>query len=105
MRHFEETGCLQNRPRNGAERLSEARTSSVVSEMNTLRKQSTSAVKVPMYSGQDVARNTGTPKTSEFRILHGVLQLYLYKLQSLQQLLPYVTAKRMSFANWALSEF
>ena len=48
--------------------------------------------------------DTREPKTSVFRMFHCVLQLYPYKLQSFQQLLPDDAAKRMEFANWALSE-
>ena len=33
IRRFEEIGCLQNRPRRGAPRLSEVRTSSLFSQM------------------------------------------------------------------------
>ena len=98
-------GCFQNRPRCDVPRLSEVPTSSAVSQMNTWRKQLTSRVSVPAHSGREVARNTDTPKTSVLRILHGVLELCSYKLQSLQQLLPDDTAKRMAFVHWALSEF
>ena len=83
---FEKTRCLQNRPRSGAPRLSEVRTSSVISEMNTLREESTSGVPASEYSGRELARSTSVPKTSVFPILHGVFQLYPYKLQSLQLL-------------------
>ena len=55
IRRFEETGCLQNRPRSGTPGLSEVRTSSVVSQMNILRKQSMSGVPELVYSGQEVA--------------------------------------------------
>ena len=47
----------------------------------------------------------GILKISVFRILHGVLQLYPYKLQLHQQLPPDDVAKRMAFSNWALSGF
>ena len=47
----------------------------------------------------------GVLKTSVFCILQGVLHLYLYKLQSFQQLLLDDEIKAMEFANWALSEF
>ena len=83
---FEVTGCLQNWPHSDAPRLSEIRISSVFSQMNTLRKQSTSGIPVPVCSRWEVARNTIILKTSVFTILHGVLQFYIYKLQSLQQL-------------------
>ena len=76
----------------------------MVSEMNTLRKQSTSGLPVPVCSGRGVARNMGIPKTSVFHILHGVLQLYPCILQSLQQLMPDDITKRMTFVSWALSE-
>ena len=107
---FEETRSLQDWSREsvyriGAPRLAEVRTSSKVSQMNNLREQSMNGLPVPVCSRQEVARNTDKQKTSAFLILHGVLQLYLYKLQSLQQLLPDDAAKPMSFANWALSEF
>lgn len=100
VRRFEETGTLCHRPRSGAPCLSEVRTPDVTSQMDTQREQSTSAVS----SAREVARITGIPKTSVFRILHGVLQLYPYKLQSLHQLLPNDTAKRIEFANWALAK-
>ena len=86
-------------------RLLEIATSSVVPEMNTLKKQSTSRVAVPAYRGWEVLRNTGMRKTSLFRILHGVLKLYLYYLQLFWQLLPDIKAKQMAFAKWAFSEF
>ena len=72
--------------------------------MNTLREQLTSVVQVPVCSGP-VTRNSGIPKTFVFRILHVVLQLYSYKLQSLQLLLPDDAAKRMPSGNCALLEF
>ena len=48
MRRFEGTESLQDRPRSGGIRFSEARTSRVVSQMNTLKEQSTSGVLVPV---------------------------------------------------------
>ncbi|GFY40646.1 hypothetical protein TNIN_100741 [Trichonephila inaurata madagascariensis] len=92
IRRFEETESLQNQPRSGAPRLSEVCTSSVVSQMNnTSRELSTRGV--PVYSRQEFAQNTDISNTSVFRILHSVLQLYPYKLQSLQQLMPNDAAK------------
>ncbi|GFY56430.1 hypothetical protein TNIN_151851 [Trichonephila inaurata madagascariensis] len=55
IRLFKETVSLQDRPCNGAPRLSEVRTSSVVLLMNTLREQSMSSVQMPVCSGQEVA--------------------------------------------------
>ena len=106
-RHLQETGCLQNRPRSGAPHLSEVRTCNVVSQMNTLRKQSPSGVSAPVYSGREVTKNTEMQKISVFRIFNGVSELYPYKLQLLQLLLPADAAKRMAFANltlWELEE-
>ena len=47
---FEEMGYLQSRPHNGAPRLSEVHSSSVVLYMNTLREHSTSGASVLAYS-------------------------------------------------------
>ena len=58
-RRFEETGCLQNQNHSGTPLLSEVRTSSVVSQMNTLRKQTTSRVPAQVYSKREFERNTG----------------------------------------------
>ncbi|GFW02098.1 hypothetical protein TNCV_4854381 [Trichonephila clavipes] len=103
IRCFEEMDNLKDRPCSGAPRLLEVCTSSVVSQMNALREQSSRGV--PVYSIREVAQNTNISKTPVFRILHGVLQLYPYKLQSLQQLQLDNAAKRLVFTNWALLEF
>ena len=58
-----------------------------------------SRVPVPVYNGREVALNAGILKRLVFRVIHGVLRLQLYKLQSLQQLWPDSVAKRMTFAN------
>ena len=79
----------------GTPRLSEDRIFSVFSQMNTLKKQLTSKVPVPVCRGQGIAWNTGISKILVFRVIHGVLQLYSYKLQSLQQLMPDDVAKWM----------
>ena len=64
-----------------------------------------SGVPVPVCSTREIARSTGIPKISIFRILLGMLQLYPYKLQLVQKLLPDNAVKIMAFASWALSEF
>ena len=74
VQRFKETGCLQNRSRSGLPRLSEVHTCSVVSQMSTLWKQSTSGIPVPVYISREVERNTGIPKTLVLRIFQGVLQ-------------------------------
>ena len=81
---FEQTESIQDRPRSGGPWLSEVRISRVVSQMNTLREQSRSGLPVPVCSGREVSQNMGIQKTSVFRILNGLLQMYPYKLQSLQ---------------------
>lgn len=98
IQRFEETGSLCDRPRIGTPCLSESPTSAVASQMDTLNKQVTNEVS----SVRKVQKTTGIPKTSVFRILHDVLNLCPYKLQSLNQFLPNVTAKGKEFVWWAL---
>ena len=66
--------------------------------MNTLWEKSTSGIPVPVFTctGEEVTKY-GYAETSVFLTFHCVL--YLYNLQSLQDLLLDDSAKRMEFEN------
>ncbi|GFT46917.1 uncharacterized protein NPIL_704221 [Nephila pilipes] len=55
-------------------------------------------------SAREASRRLGVPPYSIRNILHGVLNQYLYKLQSCHELLPSDTVERETFAMWALSK-
>ena len=87
-----------------APRLSDVRTSSAVSQMNTLKEKPTSKLPVPVCSGR--ARNCSKDGyTVNFVISHPswCVTIDLYKMQLLQQLLSDDAAKQKLFTKWALS--
>ncbi|GFU86934.1 uncharacterized protein TNCV_3442041 [Trichonephila clavipes] len=55
-------------------------------------------------SGTSSAREVLLPPSSVHNILRRILQLYPYKLQSCNELLPADTAQREAFAKWAFSK-
>ncbi|GFW21115.1 uncharacterized protein TNCV_2703531 [Trichonephila clavipes] len=55
-------------------------------------------------SARKAARRLGLPSSSVHNILRQILQLYPYKLQSCNELLPADTAQREAFAKWAFSK-
>ncbi|GFV54464.1 DUF4817 domain-containing protein [Trichonephila clavipes] len=55
-------------------------------------------------STREAARRLGLPPSSVHNILRRILQLYPYKLQSCNELLPADTAQREAFAKWAFSK-
>ncbi|GFV33162.1 uncharacterized protein TNCV_2768801 [Trichonephila clavipes] len=55
-------------------------------------------------SAREAARRLGLPPSSVHNILRQILQLYPYKLQSCNGLLPADTAQREAFAKWAFSK-
>ncbi|GFX93677.1 uncharacterized protein TNCV_1588541 [Trichonephila clavipes] len=55
-------------------------------------------------SAREAARRLGLPPSSVHNILRRILQLYPYKLQSCNELLPADTAQREAFAKWAFSK-
>ncbi|GFX67021.1 uncharacterized protein TNCV_4181461 [Trichonephila clavipes] len=55
-------------------------------------------------SAREAARRLGLPPSSVHNILRRIFQLYPYKLQSCNELLPADTAQREAFAKWAFSK-
>ncbi|GFS55603.1 uncharacterized protein TNCV_131371 [Trichonephila clavipes] len=55
-------------------------------------------------SAREADRRLGLPPSSVHNILRQILQLYPYKLQSCNELLPADTAQREAFAKWAFSK-
>ncbi|GFX51376.1 DUF4817 domain-containing protein [Trichonephila clavipes] len=55
-------------------------------------------------SAREAARRLGLPPSSVHNILRRILQLYPYKLQSCNELLPADTTQREAFAKWAFSK-
>ncbi|GBN23107.1 hypothetical protein AVEN_232588-1 [Araneus ventricosus] len=55
-------------------------------------------------SAREARRITGIPESSTRRILHGIVNLYPYKIQALHQLLPADFDEKQNFATWALAQ-
>ena len=51
-------------------------------------------------SAREAERRTEIPESSIQRILHGMLDLCLYKIRALHQLLPADTDARQNFSTW-----
>lgn len=93
-------------PSGSALRLSEARTSAMVSQMETLSDASSVSlndIHELCKKRKEVQRITGLVKRSLFRIFHGVLNLHHYKLLSLHQLLPNDPDEWEEFVRWGFS--
>ena len=73
--------------------------------MSTLREHSTSRVLVPVYNGQEVAQKHGYIEDTD--ISHPSCYVTIVQLQIAiaSETVPEDSAKRMAFANWALSEY
>lgn len=100
VRRFEETGSLEDRPRSGRPSLSADRVHAVKSAMEKVAAETSTG----SSSAREAGRITGIPQSSIRRILHGILDLYPYKIQTLHQLVPADTGKRLKFATWALAQ-
>ncbi|GFX94971.1 hypothetical protein TNCV_3046031 [Trichonephila clavipes] len=87
VKRFEETGKLENRARAGRPCCR--------NESECVRKAPAVLVKLP---------DDCLPPSSVHNILRQILQLYPYKLQSCNELLPADTAQREAFAKWAFSK-
>lgn len=99
VQRFEDTGSLEDRPRSGRPSLAESRITEVETTMNALAAESS----MGSSSARKAGRILNVPDSSIRRILHGILHLYPYKLQSLQELQTGDTAARETFAKWALA--
>ncbi|GFV06030.1 DUF4817 domain-containing protein [Trichonephila clavipes] len=97
---FEETGKLEDRARAGRPCLKEARAPCIAVEMEAIAPEAASGTS----SAREAARRLGLPPSSVRNILRRILQVYSYKLQSCQELLPADTAQREAFAKWAFSK-
>lgn len=100
VRRFEETGSLEDRPRSGRPALRADRVHVVESVMEDMAAETSTG----SSSAREAQRRTGIPEPSIRRILHGMLDLYPYKIQALHKLLPADTGARQNFATWALEQ-
>ncbi|GFU80636.1 DUF4817 domain-containing protein [Trichonephila clavipes] len=100
VKHFEETGKLEDRARAGRPCLKEERAPCIAVEMEATASEAASRTS----SAREAARRLGLPPSSVHNILRRILQLYPYKLQSCHELLPADTAQREAFAKWAFSK-
>ncbi|GFU85749.1 DUF4817 domain-containing protein [Trichonephila clavipes] len=100
VKRFEETGKLEDRARTGRLCLKEARAPCIAVEMKAIASEAASGTN----SAREAARRLGLPPSSVRNILHRILQLYPYKLQSCHELLAADTAQREAFAKWAFSK-
>ncbi|GFS83190.1 DUF4817 domain-containing protein [Trichonephila clavipes] len=100
VKTFEETGKLEDRARAGRPCLKEARAPCNAVEMEAIAFKAASGTS----SAREAARRLGLPPSSVRNILHRILRLYPYKLQSCHELLPADTAQREAFAKWAFSK-
>ncbi|GFX13715.1 uncharacterized protein TNCV_1922281 [Trichonephila clavipes] len=89
VKHFEETGKLEDRARAGRPCLKEAHTSCIAVEMEAIVSEAAAGTN----SAREAARRLGLPPSSVRNILRRILQLYPYKLQSCHELLPAYTAQ------------
>ena len=100
VKRFEETGCLEDRPRSGRPSLGEERVTAVQRVMEDMAAGSSKG----SSSAREAGKILGMPESSIRRILHGILQMYPYKLQLLHDIMPADIAARESFAKWALTK-
>ncbi|GFS87732.1 DUF4817 domain-containing protein [Trichonephila clavipes] len=100
VKHFEETGKLEDRVRVGRPCLKEERAPCVAVEMEAIASEAVSGTN----SAREAARRFGLPPSSVRNILRRILQLYSYKLQSCNKLFQADTAQREAFAKLAFSK-
>ncbi|GFV64761.1 uncharacterized protein TNCV_3275321 [Trichonephila clavipes] len=100
VKHFEETGKLEDRARAGRPCLKETRASCIAVEMEAIASEAASGTN----SAREAARRLGLPPSSVHNILRRILQLYPYQLQSCHELLPAHTEQREALAKWAFSK-
>ncbi|GFV21020.1 DUF4817 domain-containing protein [Trichonephila clavipes] len=100
VKRFEETGKLEDRARAGRPCLKEAHAPCIAVEMEAIASEAASGTS----RAREGARRLGLPPSSVRNILHRILQLYPYKLQSCHELLPADTTQREAFAKWAFSK-
>lgn len=91
---------MEDRPRSGRPALRADRVHVVQSVMEDMAAETSTG----SSSAREAERRTGIPEASIRRILHGMLDLYPYKIQTLHQLLPADTDARQKFATWALEQ-
>ncbi|GFX22987.1 DUF4817 domain-containing protein [Trichonephila clavipes] len=97
VKSFEETGKLEDQARAGRPCLKEARAPCIVVEMEAIASKAASWTS----RAREAARRLGLPPSSVRNILHRILQLYPYKLQSCHELLQADTVQRKAFAKRA----
>ncbi|GFW28516.1 DUF4817 domain-containing protein [Trichonephila clavipes] len=90
VNRFEETGKLEDPARAGRPCLKEACSPCIAVKMEAIASEAASGTS----SAREAARRLGLPPSSVRNILHRILQLYPYKLQSCHELLPADTAHR-----------
>ncbi|GFY15807.1 uncharacterized protein TNCV_1284521 [Trichonephila clavipes] len=100
VKHFEETGKLEDRARAGRPCLKEERAPCIAVEMEAIASEAASGTN----SAREAARRFGLPPSSVRNILRRILQLYPYKLQSCHELFQADTAQREAFAKLAFSK-
>ncbi|GFS70050.1 uncharacterized protein TNCV_748211 [Trichonephila clavipes] len=95
VKRFEETVKLEDRARAGRACLKQAHAPCIADEMEAIASEAASATS----SAREAAKRLGLPPSSVRNILRRILQLYPYKLQSCDELLPTDTAQREAFAK------
>ncbi|GFV95404.1 DUF4817 domain-containing protein [Trichonephila clavipes] len=100
VKHFEETGKLEDRARAGRPCLKEERAPCIAVEMEAIASEAASGTN----SAREAAKRFGLPPSSVRNILRRILQLYPYKLQSCNKLFQADTAQREAFAKLAFSK-
>ncbi|GFX54958.1 DUF4817 domain-containing protein [Trichonephila clavipes] len=82
VKRFEETVKLEDRARAGRSCLKEARAPCIAVEMEAIASEAASGIS----SASEAAKRLGLPPSSVRNILHRILQLYPYKLESCHEL-------------------
>ncbi|GFS85826.1 DUF4817 domain-containing protein [Nephila pilipes] len=97
VQRFEKTGSLEDRVRSGLPSLRKARSVHVAAEKETLVSESAAGTS----SSRETGRRLGLLTYSIRNILNEVLNLYRYKQQSWNELLPSDSVERKAFVLWA----
>ncbi|GFV97537.1 uncharacterized protein TNCV_2040451 [Trichonephila clavipes] len=100
VKRFEQTGKLEDRERAGRPCLKENVHPALLSKWKRLRPKQLQGTS----SAREAARQLGLPPSSVRNILHRIIQLYPYKLQSCHVLLPADTTQRRHLQKWAFSK-
>ena len=100
LQRFEDTGAVGDLERSGQPCLRNARPPFVPAEMEGLA----SELEAEISSAREVARRIGLPPSLVRNILHRILDLYPYRLQSCHESSQADTLQREAFARWAFSK-